>query len=75
MTELESYFNLLKFKNKRQFKNQTLNILRAPEPADIYWENLEYDFWFKLKKRIITFIGTLFVLGISFIIIYFLSAR
>ncbi|EGR31666.1 hypothetical protein IMG5_104880 [Ichthyophthirius multifiliis] len=43
------------------FQNQKIKLLRAPEPLDIIWENLEIGIKEKIKRRIIT---TLFLLSI-----------
>ena len=49
-------------------------IKAAPEPEDIIWMNLGQDKWELRKKKIKTFLITVIVLGISFLIIYGLSS-
>ena len=58
------------FKNfSFQYKNNPVNVEEAPEPEDIIWENLGHSIWHALANRLLTYIGSLFVLIISFLII------
>ena len=41
----------------------------APEPEDIIWENIEYDFWFRIKRCLTIYSITIFLLLISFLIV------
>lgn len=43
-----------------------IKVRRAPEPTDIWWENIGHPFWEVLKKRIMTAIASFFFLGICF---------
>ena len=41
----------------------------APEPEDIIWENIEFDIWFRIKRCLIIYLITIFLLLISFFIV------
>jgi hypothetical protein len=47
-----------------------MNFERAPEPSDVYWENLNVTFWQRLMRVILTYLGTVLVIGLCFGIIY-----
>jgi hypothetical protein len=46
---------------------------RAPEPCDIYWQNLHLKFRGKFFRIAITWIATSSLLAASFFIVFFLS--
>lgn len=43
---------------------------RAPEPTDIYWENLPVSYWQRRFRILITYTCTVILIGICFGIIY-----
>ncbi len=43
---------------------------RAPEPSDVKWENCGASNFEKFKRRFLTTLGTLIILGICFGTIY-----
>lgn len=43
---------------------------RAPEPTDVYWENLNVSYWNRVGRVIMTYIATVLLIGICFAIIY-----
>lgn len=48
-------------------------IRQAPEPEDIIWNNLGRTSCELIKKKLMTYIVTLIILGISFAVVYGLS--
>lgn len=60
-------------KEYMSFHNETLFVERAPEPNDIIWENLGYSDSFKIKRRFITNLLTLALLGVCFAVICLVS--
>lgn len=50
-----------------------LKIKRAAEPNDIIWQNQGIDNFTKLKKRLISFLVVLVVLGFCLMVIYLLN--
>jgi len=61
---------LKKEQNIAQFKGKDLIIEMAPEPNDIFFENLGLSFGKRIKRRIITWLVVLLALAVSFGIIY-----
>jgi hypothetical protein len=55
----ENYKKVLK-------KKRTFVVLRAPEPQDVIWENLEFSDYQRLKRSIFVYFITFFLLLISF---------
>lgn len=53
-----------------QGKYYALRIVRAPEPSDIIWENLECSDGTRILRKSITAFITFILLVVSFIIIY-----
>ncbi len=49
-----------------QFKENTVQVRRAPEPVDILWKNLEYSQGEKFKVRMFSLGVTIVVIAISF---------
>ncbi len=43
---------------------------RAPEPTDVYWENLSVTFVTKIKKVAMTYMATIVVIGVCFAVTY-----
>lgn len=59
------------FKYKLKYSDGSLLKVRwAPEAEEVIWENLNYSFRQRMKKRAITILVTLLVLGVSFGIIF-----
>ena len=92
MTELEywlhtsfsKFLGCLGINADRTFNGAVIEVDRAPEPFDVFWENLGYTWWDILKKRILTECGSLLLIGCTFgailginsaqvFIIYFIS--
>ena len=48
------------------FKGQLLEVVRAPEPSDINWQNMGVSDWTLFKLNGITNLATLFILGLCF---------
>jgi hypothetical protein len=46
---------------------------RAPEPTDVFWENLSIPALRRMKNIILTYLATLFVIGCCFGVIYGLN--
>jgi len=43
---------------------------RAPEPSDVYWDNLSVSFFRRVRYIFLTYIATIFLIGACFGIIY-----
>jgi len=43
-----------------------IEVTRAPEPFDILWENLGYEWWEVIKKRLATNTSSLLIIVCSF---------
>ena len=57
-------------KSKRNFfRRKNIKVLSAPEPEDVIWENIEYDFWFRFKRGLIIYFISFLLLLISFIFV------
>ncbi|CAD8085698.1 unnamed protein product [Paramecium sonneborni] len=52
------------------FKYNLIQITRAPEPDDVFWENCGYNLKYKIKQRIISWIITSVLLISSFFILF-----
>ena len=63
-------FKILKCKrckeDKRYFSGNRIKMERAAEPTDIYWENFSVVTIQRVKKSVLTYITTIFLLGVSF---------
>ena len=55
------------------FKGKMLSIETAPEPSDVYWENLSASFQSKIIRRLITFLIAALTISITFVILYFIK--
>jgi hypothetical protein len=53
-----------------KYKDKNIYVSIAPEPNDIFWENLGLKLHKRLKRRLITWFYTLVALGISFALIF-----
>lgn len=63
---------LIKIKQNPRYgyKKRYITVNRAPEPNDIYWENLSISKAERLKRIAITYIAVLVIIGCSFGIVY-----
>jgi hypothetical protein len=52
----------------RKFKDKNIVAEIAPEPSDIFWENLGVKFSVRLKKLAMTWLITILALAVSFAI-------
>lgn len=43
---------------------------RAPEPTDVYWDNLNVSYFKRLRNVILTYLATIIVIGGCFGVIY-----
>jgi hypothetical protein len=59
--------------NKRYYHNNRLSVKPAPEPTDIYWENMNVSKYQKIKMKTITYTMMGLLLTLSFLVEYFLS--
>ena len=62
-----------KFKFVRDGVEFDTTVERAPEPEDIIWSNLGVSNGEVRKRKFITYLATLFLLGVSFAAVYGLS--
>ncbi|CAD8108585.1 unnamed protein product [Paramecium sonneborni] len=67
--------SIIKKKDGRGFylKHHYIEISRAPEPDDVFWENCGTDEYNHLKRRILSWFVILFLLGISLCTLYGLN--
>ena len=69
------YLKRLFQKTHLRFRGEhKLVVKRATPPSDILWENLETRKSEQRRRRFITFFGTLFVLAISFGVLFMAGA-
>ena len=64
------------FKSKKSlnlFKGKQITVGIAPDPSDVYWENLSVDSLTKLYRRVITFIVAVISIFITFISLYYIN--
>ena len=54
---------------KKFLRRKNIKIFTAPEPEDIIWENIENCIWFRIKRCLIIYSITFFLLLISFLIV------
>lgn len=69
-------FIIVKFKNcRRKVELDTTSYLfeRAPEPTDVYWENLGVTFAKKFKNVLINYVITFLIIGFCFGVIYWIN--
>jgi hypothetical protein len=65
---VSSIFNWLKSKVNDEYKFE-----RAPEPSDVFWENLKVSSAYRAYSMIATYFVTILIIGVSFGIIYGIS--
>ncbi len=53
-------------KPDKTYNGNLLEVERAPEPLDIFWENLGFDWQELLEKRSISILASILILGASF---------
>mmetsp|Transcript_11209 Transcript_11209/g.9592 ORF Transcript_11209/g.9592 Transcript_11209/m.9592 type:complete len:117 (+) Transcript_11209:1270-1620(+) len=51
---------------KKTYKGKLIHVSRAPEPLDVFWENLGYSFKKLLKKKAYTNLWSLLLMGACF---------
>lgn len=77
MSNLKKFLVSLKMKviksQNRLFKKHFITTEMAPEPSDVYWENLSAGYLTKQTRRIITYSIALLTIGITFIILFFVK--
>lgn len=75
-------YTMMKFVCKRFFREEsielalkkiTLEVDRAPEPNDIIWQNLHYNYKERMYRYLIINLICSFIIICGFFIIYFLS--
>jgi hypothetical protein len=57
----------------RRYARFHLNIQSAPNPSDILWENMEFSYFYTLKRKVAVFFCTLLINLVSFIVIFMLK--
>ncbi|CAD8174102.1 unnamed protein product [Paramecium pentaurelia] len=60
-------------KDIRRFRDNVIVVSKAPEPGDILWGNLGVTLLEQYKRKLITNLATIFLLGICFGILFGLS--
>ena len=53
-------------RSKLTYNGHKIYLKRAPEPEDIIWKNLAYNFSSKARRLLLTWLVTLFILAICF---------
>jgi hypothetical protein len=61
-------------KNKFVYKNRKIEVYEAPEPNDILWQNLGVNIFTRLFRRILTYVSSLFIVFLSFLIVISLKS-
>ena len=56
-----------------QFFGTQIEIKKAPEPTDVFWENLGYSQCKKVQKRTLTFLLSIVLLIICYIVLVLLN--
>jgi hypothetical protein len=60
-------------KRLHRFLGKSLQVSRAAEPSEIFWENLNIPLLRKIKLATMTFIATSIVIVICFLITYYMT--
>jgi hypothetical protein len=68
-----SLFSFLGIHHSTSYNGRIVDIDRAPEPLDVFWENLGFRWWELFKKRILTLICTCALIACSFGMIFGIS--
>ena len=74
MTQIEIYLHTafskflacLGISTEKTFNGSVIEVDRAPEPFDVFWENLGYTWWDIFKKRVLTELASLFLILCTF---------
>lgn len=45
-----------------RFKGAKINVLQAPEPSDLFWENLDFPYWQRVARKVVVMLVTLILL-------------
>ncbi|CAI2383775.1 unnamed protein product [Moneuplotes crassus] len=59
-------FRCNKYVDKMWWDGRRINIERAAEPTDVFWQNMSVTFWTRFKYRILSYAITIVLLGIAF---------
>jgi hypothetical protein len=54
----------------KKYNGKSISAQLAPEPSDIFWENLGVPLSIRIQKLATTWIVTIFILAISFLICF-----
>ncbi|KAM3147700.1 hypothetical protein pb186bvf_000028 [Paramecium bursaria] len=58
---------------KLKFRENNLEIIKAPNPSDVFWSNLHITNFQKFKRRLVSYIATLLTLISCTVLIYVLN--
>lgn len=72
-TKLLTKFNICKKAQSILFKGNLITAEIAPEPSDVYWENLSADYIKKQIRRIITYFIAFVTISITFVTLFFIG--
>src|SRR3990167_5191612 len=70
MTTLNWILHGFKYKLKWSDQKTLLRIDKGPEAEEVVWENLKFPFREQVKKKLVTLLVTLGILGVAFSIIF-----
>lgn len=68
-TFFSNFLKCLGVKFNKTYNGKILTLDRAPEPMDVFWENLGNDKWVIFKKRLLTLFASFVLIACSFGII------
>ncbi|KRX00619.1 hypothetical protein PPERSA_12838 [Pseudocohnilembus persalinus] len=68
-----TYFSLIFQPTEKLYNGQKISVEFAPEPGAIMWENLGISTISKIIRRSITFVATIFIIAVCFIIQFYCS--
>lgn len=54
-------------------RRKNLKVILAPEPEDVKWENIEYDYSFRIRRQTFTIFMTFLSLLVAFILVLSLT--
>lgn len=66
-------FEQLRKKDKRFFDSKRVQVRRAPEPTDVYWENLHIKFRGRCCRTMLTWIVALCLVALCLFSVYLLQ--
>lgn len=61
-----AFSKIFKKELSKNYDGSIITVERAPEPLDIYWENLGYDNWQIIKNRSFTYFASFLIIIVSF---------